>query len=176
MSFFFYFLLIRDGTYRAAFLLVNSFELQTLGQGPFRVSQFNETLSADNDANAKSGNDFTYVDWDYNAQQSFQDLIQGVRNDDIIPMPMPPNPTIALMPDLLLTVPPNDRFACIACEKTFKRDSDRIRHENSIHFKRAYLCPVAGCAKARGKGYSRPDKVREHLWKCHGDLGHEKRA
>ena len=133
-------------------------------------------LFSDNDANLKSGNDFMGVDWDFNAQQSLQDLVQDDGNDDIIPMPMPLNPASALMSDLLVPAPPNDRFACIACKKTYKRDPDRIRHENSIHFKRAYLCPVAGCAKARGKGYSRPDKVREHLWKCHGNLGHVKRA
>jgi hypothetical protein len=62
------------------------------------------------------------------------------------------------------------------CTKTFKRDTYRIRHEQSIHFKNPglHLCPVAGCAKCHGRGYSRPDKVMEHLWKKYANLGFTK--
>jgi len=62
------------------------------------------------------------------------------------------------------------------CAQTFKRDADRSRHELSVHFKSPglHLCPIAGCPKSYGKGYSRPDKVTEHLWKKHANLGFTK--
>jgi hypothetical protein len=62
------------------------------------------------------------------------------------------------------------------CPKTFKRDSDRTRHEQAVHLKLPgfHLCPIAGCQKSCGKGYSRPDKVTEHLWKKHANLGFTK--
>jgi hypothetical protein len=62
------------------------------------------------------------------------------------------------------------------CVQTFKRDADRSRHEQSVHFKNPglHLCPIAGCPKSYGKGYSRPDKVTEHLWKKHANLGFTK--
>jgi hypothetical protein len=62
------------------------------------------------------------------------------------------------------------------CSQTFKRDADRSRHEQSVHFKSPglHLCPVAGCPKSYGKGYSRPDKVTEHLWRKHANLGFTK--
>ena len=62
------------------------------------------------------------------------------------------------------------------CVQTFKRDADRSRHEQSVHFKNPglHLCPIAGCPKSYAKGYSRPDKVTEHLWKKHANLGFTK--
>jgi len=73
---------------------------------------------------------------------------------------------------------PNSRISCTICTSTFKRDADRIRHENSVHNNgyRAHLCPVIGCAKSQGRGFSRADKVTEHCWKQHGNLGYSKRA
>jgi len=68
------------------------------------------------------------------------------------------------------------RYNCSHCMRSFKRDSDRIRHENATHLGQVYLCPVAGCVKSQGQGYSRPDKVTEHLWKKHGNLGFVKRT
>jgi len=61
---------------------------------------------------------------------------------------------------------------------TFKRDSDRIRHEAAIHGinQGLYLCPVNGCSKSQGIGYTRKDKLTEHLWKKHGNLGFVKRT
>ena len=62
------------------------------------------------------------------------------------------------------------------CTRRFRRISDRIRHESSVHLniQGTHLCPIAGCAKSQGAGYSRGDKVTEHLWKKHGDLGYTK--
>ena len=68
------------------------------------------------------------------------------------------------------------RFQCGQCNQAFKRDGDRSRHERSIH--RAnyglFVCPITGCPRSQGVGYSRADKVTAHLWKKHGDLGYVK--
>jgi hypothetical protein len=72
----------------------------------------------------------------------------------------------------------SSRIQCTMCTSAFKRDADRIRHENSVHNNApgAHLCPVVGCAKSHGRGFSRADKVTEHCWKQHGNLGYSKRA
>jgi hypothetical protein len=79
------------------------------------------------------------------------------------------------------SVPPVvGRVLCLwgDCTSTFGRLADRNRHVNSVHLGvsqgQAHLCPIVGCDKSYGKGYSRADKVTEHLWKRHGDLGYRK--
>lgn len=74
--------------------------------------------------------------------------------------------------------PGDHQYRCNLCHRAFKRDADRIRHENSVHSMRAgiYLCPIVGCAKSQGRGLSRADKVTEHLWRKHGNLGYTKRT
>ncbi len=64
------------------------------------------------------------------------------------------------------------------CWVTFKRDSDRIRHESAIHGigRPLHLCSVQGCPKSIGAGYTRKDKLTEHMWKKHANLGFTKRA
>jgi hypothetical protein len=71
---------------------------------------------------------------------------------------------------------PNNGISCTHCPLKFKRDSDRIRHENSLHLNRygAYLCSVTGCPKSQRIGFSRADKLTEHMWKKHGNLGYTK--
>ncbi|KAH8749808.1 hypothetical protein BGZ57DRAFT_1010450 [Hyaloscypha finlandica] len=75
---------------------------------------------------------------------------------------------------------PPQRFPCtlLGCTKSFKRHSDRIRHQNTVHMARQglHLCPVAGCPKSHGAGFKRSDKLTEHLWKKHGDRGYTKRV
>ena len=70
---------------------------------------------------------------------------------------------------------PCHQFGCFA---TFKRDPDRIRHEAAVHGinKATYLCHVVGYNKSQGVGYTRKDKLTEHLWKKHGNLGYVKRT
>ena len=73
----------------------------------------------------------------------------------------------------------HQRFTCTSCLQTFKRDKDRIRHENNVHRANPTLghyCPIQGCVKNQAQGYSRADKVTEHLWKVHGNLGYTKRT
>ncbi|CZR66277.1 uncharacterized protein PAC_16178 [Phialocephala subalpina] len=70
------------------------------------------------------------------------------------------------------------RFQCGHCNRSFKRDCDRGRHERSIHSAThgRFVCPIAGCPRSQGAGYCRADKVKEHLWKKHRDLGYVKGA
>ena len=68
----------------------------------------------------------------------------------------------------------------LGCSATFKREPDRLRHEAAVHginqLLQLYLCPVNGCSKSQGSGYTRKDKLTEHLWKKHGNLGYVKRV
>jgi hypothetical protein len=86
---------------------------------------------------------------------------------------------LGLPPDLQQP-PPLSRFPCAqpGCTKSFKRDYERTRHQNSVHTARQglHLCPVPGCHKSYGAGFSRADKVAEHLWKKHANLGYTKRV
>jgi hypothetical protein len=72
----------------------------------------------------------------------------------------------------------NAFIVCSKCEKRFTRKGDLRRHEASTHglAPAIYNCPIPRCPKSTGPGYSRLDKLREHLWKKHGDLGYTKRA
>jgi hypothetical protein len=70
---------------------------------------------------------------------------------------------------------PCNQFGCLV---TFKRDPDRARHgiNQTLH-----LRPVFGCNKSQGRGYTRKDKLTEHMWKKHmwkkhGNLGYVKRT
>ncbi|PMD12829.1 hypothetical protein NA56DRAFT_452885 [Hyaloscypha hepaticicola] len=69
---------------------------------------------------------------------------------------------------------PTLRFQCTMCTRAFKRDFERTRHEASVHGinRRLHLCSVPGCPKSHGTGFSRTDKVTEHLWRKHANLGY----
>jgi hypothetical protein len=64
------------------------------------------------------------------------------------------------------------------CTKAFRRKADLVRHRKTIHGVNHILhfCPILGCAKSQGHGhgYSRDDKLTEHMWKKHGNLGFSK--
>jgi hypothetical protein len=53
------------------------------------------------------------------------------------------------------------------CHKEFKRASDLDRHVQSIHLGLHSNCRVIGCHNNRGRGFSRPDKLRDHEKKLH---------
>jgi hypothetical protein len=87
----------------------------------------------------------------------------------------PPYPIVGL-PVVLSTNSPQlqpltDRFPCTrpGCPRTFRRISDRRRHSESVHStdKGRYICHHAGCRKNKFPGYSRPDKLHEHLREKH---------
>jgi hypothetical protein len=86
------------------------------------------------------------------------------------PLPLPPNPSHRIARTAVDSGIPCSHTTC---SKTFTRDADRIRHENQVHRNQPglHVCPIIGCPKSQGRGYSRADKVVEHLWKKHGDLG-----
>lgn len=64
------------------------------------------------------------------------------------------------------------------CPMSFKRHADRIRHEATVHGVNQvlHLCRIPGCSKGQGRGYSRADKLTEHMWKKHGNMGYVKRT
>jgi hypothetical protein len=76
--------------------------------------------------------------------------------------------------------PARGNLPCTApwCLMTFKRKHERDRHAASVHGinHRVYLCHVNGCPKHRGTPFSRQDKLTEHMWKNHGNLGYRKRV
>ncbi len=69
-------------------------------------------------------------------------------------------------------------FACAHgnCNLAFRRKADLARHRKTVHGVNHinFFCHVPSCPKGRGhgKGYSRDDKLTEHLWKEHGNLGY----
>ena len=96
-----------------------------------------------------------------------------------------PDPVIQQAPFSLPSAPqqlspPLWSFSCtqLGCARRFRRDSDRTRHQSTVHSTRQglHLCPVAGCPKSYGGGFSRRDKLTEHKWKKHADLGYTKRV
>jgi len=108
----------------------------------------------------------------------FQALpIQGFLQQQASPLgaiiPVVPAPDFAAPPT-------QGPFACtqLNCFSTFIRDKDRARRESSVHGigRPLYLCQVPGCIKSIGAGYTRKDKLTEHMWKKHGNLGHVKRT
>src|SRR4051812_6607834 len=67
--------------------------------------------------------------------------------------------------------PPHQPVACTMCRSTFTRESDFHRHMTSVHKigpQVLHLCNIPGCPKSVAPGYSRRDKVVEHLKKVHG--------
>jgi hypothetical protein len=92
-----------------------------------------------------------------------------------------PDPLL-LAPTTPTTFAGNSQVYCsqFGCPVAFKRDSDRIRHEASVHglnqVLQLHLCPIAGCLKSQGAGYTRKDKLTEHMWRKHADLGYVKRV
>ncbi|TVY32582.1 hypothetical protein LSUB1_G007783 [Lachnellula subtilissima] len=103
----------------------------------------------------------------------------GPVDDDVAVQTLAPAATPAVAP-VIVAAPPlaNPRIPCTLCTQTFVRASDRIRHENSKHLNipGAHLCPLPGCFKSHGGGFSRADKLTEHLWKKHAGLGYVKRV
>jgi hypothetical protein len=67
------------------------------------------------------------------------------------------------------------RYLCNVpgCESTFTRIGDRNRHVKSKHNKTLHFCLIPGCKKSfeeGGKGYTRQDKLQEHMQKKHAAL------
>ncbi|PMD41694.1 hypothetical protein L207DRAFT_528299 [Hyaloscypha variabilis F] len=115
-----------------------------------------------------------------NAYQSMQYPTPDLHGSLVLPNSTLPTVSASPMQDAL---PSTDQYPSIQCTQptctaTFKREADRIRHHAAVHGTNhgLHLCSIPGCVKAQGRGYSRADKVTEHLWKKHGDLGYVKRV
>ncbi|PQE07362.1 C2H2 finger domain protein [Rutstroemia sp. NJR-2017a WRK4] len=84
---------------------------------------------------------------------------------------VPTGPATAIQGPPTATQPaPGQRVPCTLCTRTFGRTSDLTRHMTSIHHvgpQVLHLCNVLGCPKSFGRGYSRQDKLKEHLKKVH---------
>jgi hypothetical protein len=63
------------------------------------------------------------------------------------------------------------------CTKTFRRKHEQVRHEASVHGinQGVHRCQVIGCP-SYGRGFSRKDKLTEHKWRKHANLGFVKRV
>ncbi|RDW80346.1 hypothetical protein BP5796_05044 [Coleophoma crateriformis] len=88
-------------------------------------------------------------------------------------------PLVATFNDTTLAQQQPIPCSLFPCTKTFTRHADRIRHETTaaIHNgNRGHICPVPGCRKGQDGGFSRADKLTEHMWKKHADLGYAKKA
>jgi hypothetical protein len=73
-------------------------------------------------------------------------------------------------PPAAIQAAPHQRAQCTICLRSLSRRSDLNRHMNSVHNvgpQVLHLCTVPGCPKSFGAGYSRKDKVTEHLKKVH---------
>lgn len=113
---------------------------------------------------------------------SMLDPLQGFNNFMPIfdqPAQIMPSP-FSLTPIMLQQQTPMGAIPCMqyGCTVTFKRVTDLVRHEAAVHGinKGVHLCHVAGCNKSQGVGYTRKDKLTEHLWKKHANLGFVKRT
>jgi hypothetical protein len=64
------------------------------------------------------------------------------------------------------------------CTKTFRRKHEQVRHEASVHGinQGIHRCLIIGCPSSQGRGFSRKDKLTEHMWKKHENLGYAKRV
>lgn len=98
------------------------------------------------------------------------------QNNNFIPVSVSQAPT-------QMVAPRRHTFRCgfATCGRVFARKSDMDRHTNTVHRNTLqqqplplHLCLIAGCSKARGIGYSRADKLTEHMWKKHANLGYTK--
>jgi hypothetical protein len=84
---------------------------------------------------------------------------------------VPTGPVAAISgPPAPIQSAPHQRVPCTLCPGTFGRTSDLTRHITSVHHvgpRVLHLCTVLGCPKSFGTGYSRQDKLKEHLKKAH---------
>jgi hypothetical protein len=56
------------------------------------------------------------------------------------------------------------------------RPSDHGRNNQTVHGinRGTHRCPVANCVKSQGGGYSRADRLKEHMWEKNADLAYVK--
>jgi len=68
-------------------------------------------------------------------------------------------------------------YTCSPCAKSYTSHRDICRHYSEFHgLGKQYYCPVAGCLRSSVHGFIRPDNLKDHLWKRHGNLGYSKQS
>lgn len=124
----------------------------------------------------KSQLDETFASLDYDGDSVWSNNYQaGMATVPARAPILPPAlaPALAQPPAPVPPAGPTLLHRCRSCNKRFKRSADLLRHRNTVHQNaRGHLCPIAGCSKSQGIGYSRADKVTELLWRKHADLGY----
>ncbi|KAI0743963.1 hypothetical protein C8Q80DRAFT_1122299 [Daedaleopsis nitida] len=68
----------------------------------------------------------------------------------------PVAPVIAAIPPAMSSAPPQERFYCERCEKSFGRQHDKKRHFESTHLQQSHACRF--CTKT----FSRNDSLKRH--------------
>ncbi|RDW89525.1 hypothetical protein BP6252_01557 [Coleophoma cylindrospora] len=132
-------------------------------QGAYQNDSQNLTLSSSEESIPTTA--------DLNVDLWGNDLTLLPQNDSLGMVPVPNSVIVSRTP-----TPIGHACTYPSCTGVFTRDADRTRHEKHVHGSTygLYLCPVQGCRKSYGPGYSRFDKVTERLRKKHGDLGYVK--
>jgi hypothetical protein len=185
-----------DGSFSGALdagfqLPINGFT-NNHGYGPFDASVGFSASSAESDSSlADTIPGFTTDAANFRGADDFPPF--GMRFDDAFNAPeFQANPGMlgisGPVPPIQSTAPAlqppsaHARIPCsiLGCLVSFNRDGDRIRHEASVHglnqVFQLYLCPIFTCPKSQGAGYTRKDKLTEHMWKKHSGLGYVKRV
>jgi hypothetical protein len=101
--------------------------------------------------------------------QQFDNIANMIAFPAAANVPTGPMAAVQAPPTAIQPVP-GQRVTCTVCLGTFSRTSDLTRHLNSVHHigpRVLHLCTVLGCPKSFGPGYSRQDKLKEHLKKAH---------
>lgn len=134
---------------------------------------YNSTATADQNQSLYP----EYLYPQYNAQLAH--LLDSVPPENAFAMPLAMESTSTapnLSPKLGLGPPDNASvegemsarsFVCEFCEKAFARYADCKRHTAFVHKPVYQSCPVEGCLRKDGNGFSRRDQLIEHLRSYH---------
>ena len=83
------------------------------------------------------------------------------------PFVSPENPDPAEPP----ATGPKLRFTCPVCKKTYARSSDLKRHAAKHRTgPREFSCPATGCPYKGDKGFTRKDKMKDHVKNMHPEI------
>lgn len=172
--------LSRQGESWESLMLSSAVPQQQVVSSSYAISNIAQNYFLDHNPFDHTGWD-TICDAGLDDPQSAQPSEPQMQNTQMLVYPFHEIPVARTRPTQLQ--PPMARTPALLCThdectKTFERKSDRARHSRTVHGVNRVLhfCPIQGCPKSQGhgQGYSRDDKVTEHLWKKHENLGYTK--